>query len=307
MKTLPFLLACLLTFTRTFAQEDIDKTMLVDGVQREYTIHLPPSFDTTRQQLPVIFAMHGGGGNYKQTVSFYKFNDLADYTGFIMVYPNAINKAWNMPGIGSRVKTLDTTVDDVHFISMLIDSLITGYKADPKRIFSTGISRGGMFSLYLAAKLSDRIAGIAPVCASISKTVAADYTFDHLMPVLLINGTDDPLVKYNGGPGEFNKANEENPDAYMLPTEDLVKKIVQLDRCDSNSIVHTLRNTNKKDGCIATETIYSGRVTVDFISVINGGHTWPGGSQYLPKLFIGRVCKDFSATEKIISFFLAIK
>lgn len=307
MRKICYLLCCLLTLTKAFAQEDIDKTIMVDGIQRLYTIHVPPSFDTSHQQFPVIFALHGGGGNYKQTVGFYKFNTLSDYTGFIMVYPNAINKAWNMPGIGSRVKDMDTTVDDVHFISLLIDTLITRYKANPKRIFSTGISRGGMFSLYLADKLSDRIAGIAPVCASISISVAADYSFDHLMPVLLINGTDDPLVKYNGGTGEFNRANEANPDAYMLPTEDLVKKIVQLDRCDSNSIVHTLPNTNKKDGCIATETIYSGKVMVDFISVINGGHTWPGGDQYLPKLFIGRVCRDFSATEKIINFFLQIK
>jgi polyhydroxybutyrate depolymerase len=306
MKTFPFLLATLLIFTKSFAQQDIDKTIMVDGVERMYSIHLPPAFDSSRK-LPVIFAFHGGGGNYKQTVGFYKFNEIADAKGFIMVYPNAINKAWDMPGISSRVKRLDTTIDDVKFVSLLIDTLTLHYKANKKRIFATGISRGGMFSLYLADKLSDRIAGIAPVCASISQTVATDYIFGRPIPVLLINGTSDPLVKYNGGTGEFNKANEGNEDADMLPTEDLVKKIIQLNHCNSTPIVTNLPDINTKDGCTATESIYSGNnVVLDFIKVINGGHTWPGGSQYLPKIFIGRVCRDFNAAEKIISFFSGI-
>jgi len=57
------------------------------------------------------------------------------------------------------------------------------------------------------------------------------------------------------------------------------------------------------DECTETEYIYTcNDATVDFIKIENGGHTWAGGSQYLPKFIIGRVCKDFSATEKIIDF-----
>ncbi|MEI9934611.1 MAG: alpha/beta hydrolase-fold protein [Ferruginibacter sp.] len=307
MKKICFLFCCLSAYTVSFAQQDIDKVITVDGRLRQYSIHLPTNYAITRK-LPVIFAFHGGGGDYKRVVALYNFNGLADQNNFIIVYPNAVNKAWNMPGISSRVKGIDTTVDDVHFISILIDTLIAHYKANSKRIYCTGISRGGMFSLYLAYKLSDRIDGIAPVCASISQTVAEDYSFTHPIPTLLINGTADPLVNYNGGIGKYNKTNQENIDANMLPTEELVEKIAQLNYCNNIPDTINLPNVDINDGCTAMESLYTCQgAMVDFIKVINGGHTWPGGIQYLPKLFIGRTCKDFKAEEKIISFFTAIK
>ena len=101
-------------------------------------------------------------------------------------------------------KKIDNSVDDVAFISTLPDNLIADYQVDSKRVFCTGISRGGIFSLYLAWQLSERIAAIAPVCASIPDAIAGDYSFKHPTPVLLINGTEDPLINYNGGAGKMN-------------------------------------------------------------------------------------------------------
>jgi len=305
MKSSLFLL--LFVSAKIFAQQDIDKTITVDNRERQYLIHLPPSYETL-QKLPVIFALHGGGGTYKNTIKFYGFNGLADQNGFIIIYPNAVNKAWHMPGITSREKALDTTVDDVHFISVLIDMLIANYKADSTRIFCSGISRGGMFSFYLADKLCSRIAGIAPVCGGISQTVAVDYYFSRQMPVLMINGTLDPLVKYDGGFGMLNRRNEGNEDADMIPAESLVAKIVTLNHCNDKPVTTQLPDMDTRDECTAVESIYScDKAIVDFIKIINGGHTWPGGPQYLPKFLIGRVCRDFDASEKIMQFFLAIK
>jgi len=302
-----FLFVLLFISVHVFAQSDYDKTIMVDGRERQYMVHLPPAFDVSKK-LPVILALHGGGGTYKNTINFYGFNDVADKNNFIIVYPNAVNKAWAMPGITSRNKKLDTTVDDVHFISVLIDTLIAEYNIDDKRVFCSGISRGGMFSFYLAYKLNDRIAGIAPVCGGISQTVGDAYTLFRPIPVLMINGTDDPLVKYNGGYGILNRRNEGSEDADMLPAEDLLAKIVKFDNCNNNRVVTDLPDNDPTDGCTAIESIYNcNNVTVDFIKINNGGHTWPGGSQYLPKFIIGRVCRDFSAAEKIVSFFSSIK
>jgi polyhydroxybutyrate depolymerase len=287
--------------------QDFEKTITVDNIKREYAIHLPPSFSTAKK-LPVIFGLHGGGGTYKNTIPQYGLNDLADKNNFIIVYPNAINKAWNMPGISSRIKKLDTSVNDVHFISVLLDTLIANYKADAKHVFTTGISRGAMFSFYLACNLSERITAIAPVCGSISKTVAADYIFKHPTPVLMINGTNDPLVSYNGGIGKMNKGNEENEDADMMPTELLLVKILQLNNCNNKATTTNIPDVDTKDGCTAVDNVYNcGNIQVEFIKVIGGGHTWPGGKQYLPKFIVGNLCKDFSAAEKIFAFFMAVK
>jgi polyhydroxybutyrate depolymerase len=292
----------------SFSQsQDIDKAIAVDGRERQYMIHLPPSFSGAKK-LPVIFAFHGGGGEYKKTIRYYNLNNLADENGYIVVYPNAVNKAWSMRGVSSRVKNVDDGVDDVKFISSLLDYLIEHYKTDSNHIFCTGISRGGIFSLFLAWQLSDRITAIAPVCASIPQAIADAYSFKHPTSVLLINGTEDPLINYNGGPGKMNAKNAESQTANMLPTEELVSKIVKLNHCTSTPVVEDLPDTDPKDGCTATEYSYScNQAQIEFIKVINGGHTWPGGIQYLPKMIIGKVCKDFYAEEKVFEFFKKIK
>ena len=303
-----FSLILLLIIHFSFAQpQDIEKTIIVDGRVREYEIHLPSSYNNLKK-LPVIFAFHGGGGEYKKIIRYYNLNNLADENGYIIVYPNAINKAWSMSGVSSRVKNIDNNVDDVKFISTLIDNLIADYKADSKHIFCTGISRGGVFSLFLAWQLSDCIAAIAPVCASIPQAIAGEYSFKHATPVLLINGTEDPLINYNGGPGKMNGRNAESQNANMLPTETLVNKILKLNNCEAKAIVTNLPDTDPNDDCTSVEYNYTcGDNEVEFIKVINGGHTWPGGIQYLPKMVIGNASKDFRAEEKIFEFFKKIK
>ncbi|MBS1916814.1 MAG: hypothetical protein JST87_11095 [Bacteroidetes bacterium] len=304
--SLAFLLSVLQYFS--FAQsQDIDKTISVDNRERQFLIHLPPSFKT-KKSLPVIFAFHGGGGEYKKTIRYYNLTGLADENGYIVVYPNAINKAWSMHGVSSRVKNIDNNVDDVKFISTLLDYLIANYKADNKHVFCTGISRGGIFSLFLAWQLSDRITAIAPVCASIPQAISTMYSFKHPTPVLLINGTEDPLISYNGGAGKFNGRNEGSETANMMPTEELISKIKQLNNCTSNAVVTNLPDNDQHDGCTATSYYYScNNASVELLKVIHGGHTWPGGFQYLPKMIIGKTCKDFNAEEKIFEFFKKIK
>jgi polyhydroxybutyrate depolymerase len=44
---------------------------------------------------------------------------------------------------------------------------------------------------------------------------------------------------------------------------------------------------------------------VVFYKIDNGGHTWPGAKQYLPKAIIGATTRAFDASEVIAQFFLA--
>ncbi|MCX6008557.1 MAG: hypothetical protein NTW48_00675 [Chloroflexi bacterium] len=38
-------------------------------------------------------------------------------------------------------------------------------------------------------------------------------------------------------------------------------------------------------------------------AIEGGGHTWPGGLQYLPELVIGKTSREFNASEVIWQFF----
>ena len=286
--------------------QDINKTLSFGGRERNYILHLPPGWQINRSY-PVLFAFHGGGGTARQSARFYHLDELADQHGFIVVYPDAINKAWNIPGLTSRAPHLDTTVDDRGFISLLMDTLVASYAADPHQFFLTGISRGGMFSFYLASALNERVAGIAPVCAGISRTLALTYHFNKPVPVLMINGTGDPLIRYEGGYGSFNQKNLGNEDADLLPAEELLELIAKQNHCSGEPQSRAIPNTVRYDGCTALAYSYPCEgAHLQFIKVINGGHTWPGGSQYLPKAIVGKVCRDFKAEEKIFSFFLGL-
>ena len=287
--------------------QNSSRIIVVDGLQREYIIHLPPAFETMKK-LPLIVALHGGGSTATAAQRFYNLQELADKNNIIIVYPNAVNKAWSIPGMNSRVKDADTSVKDVHFISVLLDTMIAGDKVDAAKVFVTGMSRGAMFSYWLADALNARITAIAAVCGGISQTQARQYHFAKPIPVLMINGTADPLVKYEGGYGSLNKRNEGNEDADLLPTEELLKKIVSLNQCKSSPQTLSLPDVYAKDGCTETEMIYDcNPVKVDFIKIENGGHTWAGGTQYLPKFLIGTLCKDFSASQKVVEFFMSVK
>ncbi len=299
-------LLLILSRSISFAQIEQYKIITVDGRQREYHIHLPPTYSGAKS-LPVLFALHGGGGNFNNTVKQYNLDGLADKNGFIVVYPNAIGKSWTMQGFSTRAKGNDSTVDDVHFIASILDTVIKYYKGDSSLVFTTGISRGGEFSLYLADKLSSRITAIAPVCASVPKEFLKTYSFKHLTPVLLINGTADPLIPYNGGFGKYLKTDEPGEGFDMASTDDLAAKISSLDSCNLSYKTYTMPDNDPDDGCTATkDKLYCSDWNVEFIKVENGGHTWPGGKQYLPKFIIGKVCRDFNAEDEIFDFFLKI-
>ncbi|HXP49793.1 MAG TPA: PHB depolymerase family esterase, partial [Bacteroidia bacterium] len=192
-----------------FAQTNLDKTIMVDSKKRDYIIHLPKNYQTLNK-LPLLIALHGSGGKDEGTQRLYRLDAPADNYGYIVIYPQAIYKNWNIPGI-SAYGEIDSSADDVHFISSLIDSMVRFYKADSTRVFVTGLSRGGKFSLYLANKLNSRIRAIAPVCASIPNDMEDNYHFTKPTPVLLINGTEDPLVSYKGGYGRLNTGQHIGP------------------------------------------------------------------------------------------------
>jgi len=304
MKALFFSVLLLISAPALFAQTNIDKTIMVDGKKRNYIIHLPTNYQSLKN-IPVIIALHGSGGKSEGTQKLYQLDPLADKYGYIVLYPQAIYKNWNIPGIPAANGKVDSSANDVQFISALIDSTLKFYNGDSMRVFLTGISRGGKFSLYLAYELNKRIRAIAPVCASIPGDMKAGYHFDKPIPVLLINGTEDPLVSYNGGYGKLNVGDRKGPGFDVLPTEELVTKLTAMNGCDSTAVVTNMPDNAPGDGCTAIKYYYkSTKAPVEFIKIIGGGHTWPGGFQYLPKFVIGNVCKDFSAADEIFNFFI---
>jgi polyhydroxybutyrate depolymerase len=177
------------------------------------------------------------------------------------------------------------------------------YGIDTTRIFVTGISNGGIFSLFLAYKLSHKILAIAPVTANIPENISGEYNPGYPVSMMLINGTSDPLIKYEGGDVGFKKGGNRGR---TISTDETIKTFISQFKCESVPEIDTIPDLDKTDDCTSVKYTYNGctgKTAVVLIKIINGGHTWPGGSHYLPVAIIGNVCNDFSASEYIWNFF----
>lgn len=269
----------------------------VDGRERTYLYHLPASYDGTRA-VPLLLALHGrlGQGSGEERLSH--FDKLSNEHGFIAVYPDGLDRSW-ADGRGATPSD-KKGVDDVKFLSNLIETFEANYRVDPTHVYATGMSNGGFMSARLACQLSNRIAAVAIVAASLSDAVAASCHPEVPVSVLVLQGTDDPLVSFTGGP--LGKNGDRGD---VLSHEATVEKFARLDRCPEPPKKEHIPD-QAGDGTTIDVTIYSGCVTGTEVRgyVVNGGgHAWPSGLQYFPASMIGKTSKNLDASEVIWEFF----
>jgi len=274
------------------------KAVSSGGRERTYRLYVPPALPhNVPAALVVVF--HGGDGNGASAERLTGFDDLADRQKFVVAYPDAWGRHWND---GRDVDAFDSyrdRIDDVAFVSSLIDAISAAYRIDPRRVYATGISNGAIFSNFLAARLADRIAAIAPVAGGFAEPLRSGFRPSRAVSVLIINGTEDPLVPYTGGAVSRTHGR-------VLGAEETARLWADADGCRHD----TSRDapTAAVEGCRTVRTRWAGgrdgtEVVLDTIE--GGGHAWPGGPQYLPRLFIGRACPQPDATTEIWDFFRA--
>ena len=252
--------------------------------------------------------MHGGGGKAKGMIRLTRarFNQLANRDGFIVVYPQGIGKSWNDGVRDTFGVARNLNIDDVGFIEMVIKDLDIKINVDHENIFVCGISNGGFMAQRLAFELSNKIKGIGVVAANLSVVQSTKELPEHPVPAIFINGTNDPLVPYNGGPVTVLKQKR----GMILSVEQTLAVWKRINHCNMIVSESTFPDINQKDGCNAIKTIYQNpenlKQKVEAIKIKGGGHTWPGTKQYLPKHVIGNTNRDFNGCDEIWSFFKSI-
>ena len=157
----------------------------VDGLERTYILHVP---ETVSNPAPLVFVLHGGGGNGKGMIKLTGFNKVSDENGFIVCYPDGIDKHWNDGRKVNKSYKNGVEVNDVKYISLLIDSLESQYVIDSARIYVCGISNGGMMSFRLGCELNSKIAAIAPVAISMSEYLYSSCKPGKPVPLMYIFG-----------------------------------------------------------------------------------------------------------------------
>jgi len=306
--SLLFLILILLSGSIVFARNFVrDRrtfhTIKWGGLKREYYLYIPSNLPKNKP-VPLVFVLHGGGGNGKNIIRALhgKFMKLADRDKFIVVYPSGVDKRWNDGRGLRRYYSQRKNVDDVGFISNLIDILSKKHNIDKRRVYVTGMSNGGLMSYRLALELTGKIAAIAPVTASMGKRISKGKTPSAPISVLIMNGTKDPLMPYNGGKIGFKWQNL----GKVLSTDETVKFWVRQNRCSKTPKTTRFPDKNPNDDSRVIRQVYgSGKDGTEVVlyKIEDGGHTWPGGLQYLSKKMIGPTNRDIDACAVIWNFF----
>ena len=307
MKKLAFILTIIgllfcVTFTAVAAISDNRssenrQTLIHNGIERSYIIRVPGDLPKSNSQVSLVLVLHGGGGNADNAEKMTGFTDKAGKEGFIVVYPEGTGRrnnkllTWNAGHCCGYA--MDNRVDDVGFISVLIDKLIKNYPIDPKRVYATGISNGGMMAHRLGIELSNKFAAIAPVMGTLfgdEKRAAQPIS------AIMINGKLDKSVPYQGGPpgGIFKTSWDGTP---TKPSLEQAAFWAGSNGCTGSSV--------KTDAGAYTRWQYHcpGGLAVELYLVDDNGHAWPGGQK--GSMLGDKPSSTFNGTDVIWDFFKA--
>jgi len=261
IKTIVLTLVVLNSFLSS-AQSFINKTIDSDGLTREYSIYIPPSYDGT-SEFPLLFNFHGGNDRVASWQAISDMRPIADTANFILVYPQARPD----PSDGNSRNWLPKspgTFDDVPFVSLLIDSIASDFLINQDKIYACGYSLGGEFAYELACKLSNRIAAIGAVARTMQANPRSYCAPVHLTGVLTILGTADLISPYDGitfGGIEYYISAAATHEYWAL-----------YNNCALDPTMKSVSPSVER----YTWSTAEGCAYVEELKVVGGGHDWPG-------------------------------
>jgi len=227
----------------------------VDGFPRWFSIHIPAGYDP-KTPTPLLINLHGYGSTMFDQQEVSEMNAKADLEGFVVVHPQALGEpaSWHgpLPGVEGQI--------DKDFFVTLLEYLNGLINIDQGRIYATGLSNGATMSNALGCFMSETFAGIAPVAGG--HTDFPNCDIERPLSVLVIHGTEDPTIPYEG------RSNE------VPPVHLWVEYWAQRNGCQPDPQVE------QPDPSLKIET-WGGcdeGVTVRLVSRIGGAHVWPGSS-----------------------------
>jgi polyhydroxybutyrate depolymerase len=271
----------------------LEQHIVVNGRKRSFLVDLPATLAATHS-VPLVLNFHGGGGSPEEERAETGFSPVANAAGAIVVYP-----AGSAGIFGGRLLTWNTgaccgyaqrqNIDEAAFIRAMLDTLEREYPVDKNRVFATGFSNGGMMAYLVGCRLSDRVAAIGVVSGELSFPCVPQRP----VSVLIIHGTADQNLPYNGGVGP--KAIDRHD---VRPVSSAVDAWRAIDRCPSPPVVTRSGKVTRRlsSGCAQN-------TDVDFYAIDGGGHRWPSGLRR--SRVLDSPSQDLNATQVIWNFFVA--
>lgn len=278
-------------------------TIAVGQLKRTYLAYVPRRL---APGAPLVMVMHGAGlnGARIRISTGYGFDRLADEHGFAVVYPNAYEGYWDVCSVVGGVSA-NLHVDDVGFLTGLVDKLASEIGVNPDRVFAAGVSRGGFMAFRLALEAPSRFRAVAAVSANIlsPENSKCKSSGQGTSSVMIMNGTDDPLVPFDGGSVSFfglfyrlgKVRSSRESGQYFADLNHITGPPVrnQVQVADGIRVERMLwRNDSRPDS----------KVEVELVAVHGGGHGLPQPYRRGPRL-LGPSPKEPNGPATIWAFF----
>ncbi len=261
-------------------------------VGRHYTVFRPKGMESATDR-PVILYLHGYDGTLDWDMNDYRIHLYGDTIGAVTVYPEAVSRRWNS-GLSEVLGWSTPSVDDVGFISMLIDTLHALYQIDTTRVHVVGYSNGGWMLHKLAKMLSRRITSGVIVSGAMAPSVYNAPAPSRIVPLMIIHGTSDPIVLYTAATGRYG-------------TEAEVASWRSWNRAFGRSITDTINANSGDQSWVVRQQFYGGSDSMQqdslrlvYYRIQMGTHEWPNGGAWYGAPAINR---DFNVMSDAIRFF----
>jgi polyhydroxybutyrate depolymerase len=276
------------------------ETVTVKGAQRTFVLYVPRNL---KPNAPLLFVFHGSGGDgaSMRDVTAFEFDMLADRNGFLVAYPDGFQTTWNDCRKGSPQPARVMNIDDEGFVDAMIAKESAERGIDKKRVFSAGWSNGGQLGYRFAMERANVFAGVAALSASVPVPANLACTpSGAAMPVMIINGTEDPINPFNGG-NVMLGGRSLGP---VFSSQETAQYWAKLNGITAAPETKRLPHKNPSDRTFVDETVWSasGKPLVVLYAVHGGGHVVPtrapqdwGG--------LGRETGDLDAPVAIWDFF----
>lgn len=248
----------------------------VDGMTREYRVHVPASYDPAKPT-PLLVSLHGGGASMDYQASDENYGQISksDREGFVVVFPNGFSRSpggklatWNAGNCCGPAR--DSDVDDVGFIRRMIENLSRQLNIDRQKIFATGMSNGGLMAQRLACEMSDTFKAIAPVAGTDN---TKNCNPKNPVSILQIHARNDDHMPFEGGMGAKSRRSAVT-DFTSVPES--ISRWVKRNACSPAP----KRVLDKPGAYCDRYAPCQGGAEVELCVTETGGHSWPGASKW---------------------------
>ena len=285
------------------ARPALSETIGVGGVARTFLAQLPET-----RPAPLVIVLHGNTQTGADMTTRTSWPAVAKRERFGVVFPDGLNRAWADLRLATKRagRAPPKGTDDVAFIAKLIEKFVADGGADPKRIYVTGISNGVAMALTLVCARADLFAAAASVIIDLTDESAAACHPSRPVPLLMMNGTADPLIPYQGGRGASRFAVED-----FWSTEKTLAFWRRANGCEARDGAATdLEDRDRADQSTVTKIASRcppGRDVVLY-RVNGGGHRMPGSiaDTRFPRVvnaLLGPQNRDIDGAETIWGLF----